>query len=45
MSKRELVEYISGTYPSINPRNYRGESGIKRLYAIYRKLVRQYGGR
>lgn len=44
MSKRELVEFISGTYPDVDIRRYPGREGYLRLYAIYKKLIYKYGG-
>ena len=45
MSKKELVEYLKGVYPNLNPRNYKGEQGFKILYAIFKKYVAKNGGR
>lgn len=44
MSKRELIEYLQGPYPSINPRHYKGKAGFKILYAIYKKYLAKQGG-
>lgn len=42
MTKQQMVEFISGTYPNIQIRNYKGEEGYIVLQAICSKVRKRH---
>lgn len=42
MTKTALIERLSGYYPDLNPRNYPGEEGKRRLEAFWARVKREH---